>query len=539
MKNIKWIAFFVAVTCLVATAAYQYGRRSADAPTMTGSAAKAERKVLYYRNPMGLPDTSPVAKKDSMGMDYVPVYEGDEPQQAGAVSISPDRVQKLGVKSEAATLRRLDQTLRVTGLVAVDERRIHTVAPKFEGWIEKLYVNASGQSVAKGQALFDVYSPELVSAQREYAIAVQGEAALQQADGEARGSMSRLAEASLARLGNWDITGAEIACLKQGCAAKRNLSYRALVSGVVLEKRAVQGMRFMPGESLFQIADLSSVWVLAEVPESEIGRVKQGGAAQVEIGAYPDRQFKGTVTFIYPTMNPATRTVQVRIELANPGGLLKPAMYASVILPVGDSREVLTVPTSAVIDSGTRQVVLVQQGEGRFAPRNVRLGNRSGEYVEVQQGLTEGERVVTSALFLIDAESNLKAALSGLAPNAGNAAPPAGQAADSVPPDVPSKTQPEAVSGGKSETRVAASNVGHQVEGVLDEINDDGSVTITHKPIQSLGWPGMSMDFELANPSLVSGIAPGSAITFEIVERAPSDWVITKMRAAAPAHKGH
>ena len=512
MKNINVIAI-AALLAAVAAGGYWLGsHRTEESGLRTEQAVSKEpaRKILYYRNPMGLPDTSPAPKKDAMGMDYVPVYEGEVEQSGkGIVSIGVEKVQKLGVKSEAAALRALDKTIRAAGRIEINERRIYTIAPKFEGWVERLYVNTSGQAVSKGQPLFDVYSPELVSAQREYALAKQGETSLQSADGDApeysaRDGMKQLAESSMARLKNWDITDAQIRQLAGG-NAKRNLTFHAPVSGIVLEKKAVQGMRFMPGEMLYQIADLSSVWVLAEVAEQDIGSVRVGGGVQTSVDAYPAQRFDGKVDFVYPTLNPATRTVQVRVELANPKGLLKPAMFAQVMLPAGSGGKVLTVPTSAVIDSGTRQVVLVQLAQGRFEPRSVKLGSRSENYVEVLGGIAEGEQVVTSANFLIDAESNLKAALSGMG------------TADAKP-------QPKAKS------------IGHQAQGVLKAVNEDGSVSITHEPIASLKWPGMSMDFALANPSLVTGIAPGSAITFEIVERGKGEWVITKLQAQ---HEGH
>ena len=530
MKKIKLISLIVAMISAVAAGGYYLGvHRTEDRGVRTEAVVKPERTVLYYRNPMGLPDTSPVPKKDGMGMDYVPVYEGEAHEEDGAVSISVAKVQKLGVRSEAVTLRRLDKTLHATGLISVDERRTYTIAPKFEGWVEKLHVNTTGQSVAKGQALFEVYSPELISAQREYVIAAQGMDALKGADSDARASMKQLADASLARLQNWDIPVAQtkrLAHEKGNGKAGHNLTYYAQVAGIVMDKKAVQGMRFMPGEPLFQIADLSQVWVLADVAEHDIGQVKTGSVAEVSVGAYPDRKFTGRISFIYPTLNNATRTVQVRVEIANPQGLLKPAMFANVALPVGDGEQVLTVPTSAVIDSGTRQVVLLQQAEGRYAPRNVRLGSRSGDYVEVLEGLSEGEQVVTSALFLIDAESNLKAALSGLAPDA-----------DKKPVSTePSTTAQTATPSTVTPTEHQAA--GHQAQGVLNEIYDDGSVGITHEAIKSLGWPGMSMDFELANSSLTQGIKPGSKISFEIVERKPGVWVITKLQAR-PQHKEH
>lgn len=531
MKNIKWIALGVLVLLVVAAGGYKLGiQKSQDSGLRTEAAG--QRKLLYYRNPMGLADTSPVPKKDSMGMDYVAVYQGDAGQdEEGTVNISVAKVQKLGVTSVAATLRRLDKTLHATGVIAIDERRTYAIAPKFEGWVEKLYVNTSGQSVSKGQALFDVYSPELVSAQREYAIAAQGESALEHADSDARTSMQRLAQASLARLKNWDISEGEIRRManehQENGKLRHSLTYYAPVSGVVLEKRAVQGMRFMPGETLYQIADLSSLWVLAEVAEQDIALVKVGGVARVSIEAYPGNEFEGKISFIYPTLNTTTRTVQVRVEIANPGGQLKPAMYANVTLPAGNGVEVLTVPVSAVIDSGKRQVVLVQLAEGRYAPREVKLGSHSEDYVEVMDGLAAGEKVVTSALFLIDAESNLQAALRGF----GSASPVAGHAA------APEKLQAVAKTGSRK-TGDKAARVGHQAQGVLDEVYEDGSVGITHEPVKSLGWPGMSMDFELANASLATGIKPGSAVSFEIVERAPGEWVITRLQLRKQ-HEGH
>lgn len=426
--NVRIILTALALAAAAATG-YWLGARITSENAPKDNAAQAGRKVLYYRNPMGLPDTSPVPKKDSMGMNYMPVYEGDTPS-GGQLNISAGKVQKLGVKSEAAALRVLDKKLRAMGRIEIDERRTYTIAPKFEGWIERLHVNTTGQIVAKGQPLFEVYSPELASAHREYALAVQGVAALQEADSEARNSMQQLADASAARLKNWDIAAGQI--------NKDRVIFRAPVSGIVLEKKAVQGMRFMPGEALYQIVDLSSVWVIADVPEQEIAAIKAGGMSQVSVEAYPDRRFNGKVDFIYPALNSATRTVPVRIVIANPQGLLKPAMFAQVDLQAGSVSRVLSVPTSAVIDSGTRQVVLVQLGEGRFEPREVKLGSRSENYAEVLEGVAEGEQVVTSANFLIDAESNLRAALGGFGGHAGhgdNAPASAGQ---------PQPAQPEA-----------------------------------------------------------------------------------------------
>ncbi|MBE0473683.1 efflux RND transporter periplasmic adaptor subunit [Rhodoferax sp.] len=504
----------VVLVALAGAGGYYAGTRghAVSASALSGAgdtAAKPEKKILYYRNPMGLPDTSPTPKKDSMGMDYIAVYAAgaDEDEvPANQVKISTDKVQKLGVRTEAAQLRSLEKQVRASGRIEPDERRVVAISPKFEGYVERLHVNVTGQAVGKGQPLFEVYSPELVSAQREYAIALQGVASLKDAGSQAQTGMQQLADASLLRLRNWDISDAQIKALSETGATTRTLTLRSPVSGIVMDKKALQGMRFMPGEALYQIADLSSVWVIADVFEQDIGLVKTGTQATVSINAYPGKNFTGRVTYVYPTLTAETRTVPVRVELANPGGLLKPGMFAQVELPVGAKGQVITVPLSAVIDSGTRQIVLVDQGNGRFESREVKLGARSDTYVEVLDGVNSGEPVVVAANFLIDAESNLQAALGGLGS--------AGPAADSTPA-----------------TGSAAKAVGHKATGTVEDVDlKDGSVSMSHAPVPSLNWPAMTMEFKAANPALLQALKPGAKVDFEFVERAPGEWVITNIK---------
>ncbi len=378
-------------------------------------APRAKGKILLYRNPMGLPDTSPVPKKDPMGMDYVPVYEGDEPAGGPVVKINPDKVQKLGVRTEVAAMRTLTRTVRAVGTVQADERRLHTVAPKFDGWIQTLHVNTTGQSVAKGQALMDVYSPDLISAQQEYLIAWKGSQALRGADARTQAGMRELMASALMRLHNWDISDEDLEQLPQEGKPRQFLTLRSRANGVVIEKPSIEGKRFMAGEVLYQIADLSSVWVVADVFEQDLAFIHPGQAVKIKVDAYVDREFAGKVTFVYPTLTAETRTAKVRIELSNAERLLKPAMYARLEMASGHGgAPVLTVPDSAILDTGTRQVVLVRRGEGAFEPRTVRTGLHADNYVEVLDGVREGETVVVSANFLIDAESNLKAALGGM-----------------------------------------------------------------------------------------------------------------------------
>jgi Cu(I)/Ag(I) efflux system membrane fusion protein len=495
MKNITIVILLI----VAGTLSYWFGTQKvgADSTAEPVSAAPASgKKLLYYRNPMGLPDTSPTPKKDSMGMDYLPVYEGedaDDGEGSGSVKISTAKVQKLGVRAAAAALRDLSRPIRAVGRVEVDERRVFAIAPKFEGWIERLHVNTTGQSVGRGQPLFEVYSPELVSAQREYQVAARGMVALANAGPEAQASIRQVAEAALARLRNWDISAEQIERLKAGGEATRTLTYRSPVAGVVLEKKALQGQRFMPGEALYLIADVSGVWVIADVFERDISAVKVGQTVEVSIDAFSDKSFTGKVSYLYPTLNAQTRTVPVRIELPNPRGELRPAMYAKIEVKVGAGRTALTVPHSAIIDSGTSQRVIVQLEEGRFEPREVKLGLSGDDYVEVKAGVKEGEQVVVAANFLIDSESNLKAAL-----------------------------------GAMKEAKPAVS---HHAAGTLDSIEANGTVMVTHEPVASLNWPKMTMEFVPANPALIDKIKPGAAIHFEFVERKPGEWVITKIEA--------
>jgi Cu(I)/Ag(I) efflux system membrane fusion protein len=522
----KWISTAVSLSVVAVAASFAgywwgtSGTMQAGTERPEPAKAQAARKVLYYRNPMGLPDTSPVPKKDAMGMDYTPVFEGEEPASDGsAVKISVEKIQKLGVRTEAAAAREIVRTVLAVSTVQADERRLHTVAPKFEGWIERLHVNTTGQAVRKGDALMDVYSPELITAQHEYMIARQGVQAVADGSPEIRAGMQRLVDSALQRLRNWDISETELQQLQKEGKARQTITLRSAVSGVVLEKPSIQGKRFMSGEVLYQIADLSSVWVLADVFEQELGMLRTGQSAAIRVDAYPDKVFNGKVTFIYPTVTPETRTAKVRVELANPQALLKPAMYAKVEFASGDTRgKVLAVPNSAVLDSGTRQVVLVELGAGRFEPRVVKLGTRGDGYVEVLDGVKAGEAVVVSANFLIDAESNLKAALGAFNHGTHGATPAAKE----------------------PKTSAAKSPVTHRGEGSVEAVDASRStVRLAHGPISSLKWPAMSMDFRVKDPAVVRTFKPGQKIAFEFVDSGGGEFVIVGVKPVAGAHGAH
>jgi Cu(I)/Ag(I) efflux system membrane fusion protein len=348
-------------------------------------------KVKYYRNPMGTPDTSPVPKKDSMNMDYIPVCEDASGEAPGTVKVSLDKVQRLGVRTEEVQQRFLSRTVRAIASLQFDERRQFVVAPKFSGWIEKLAVNATGDSVQRGQVLFEVYSPELNVLQQEWHLAGRGSYASD-------------------KLRNLDYPEAELERLKRG-ERPRTISIPSPVSGTVTEKMAVQGARFRAGDTLFRVVDTTNMWVMAEVYEQDLAFLKVGDAARVTVNTWPDRSVEGRVTFIYPNVGKDSRTARLRIEVPNPDGQLRSEMAAivEIVAPLEGQR--IVVPESAVLDSGRRQAVLVERGEGHYEPRPVRLGVRVPGYVEVLDGLQARERVVTQATFLIDAESNIRAAL--------------------------------------------------------------------------------------------------------------------------------
>jgi Cu(I)/Ag(I) efflux system membrane fusion protein len=349
-------------------------------------------KVKYYRNPMGTPDTSPVPKKDSMNMDYIPVCEDAVGEAPGTVKVSLDKVQRLGVRTEEVQQRTLSRTVRAFASLQFDERRQFVVAPKFSGWIERLAVNATGDIVKVGQDLFDVYSPELNILQQQWRVAGRS------ADATDKLRYLAFPEAALEKL-------------RRGDPPSRTVVFPSPVAGTVIDKIAVEGMHFQPGDALFHIVDTSNMWVMAEVYEQDLAFVRVGDSARVTVNTWPGEPFDGKVTFIYPSVGKDSRTARLRIEVPNPDGRLRSEMAATVeiVAPLEGHR--IVVPESAVIDSGRRQAVLVERGEGRYEPRPVRLGVRVPGYVEVLDGLQAGERVVTQATFLIDAESNIRAAL--------------------------------------------------------------------------------------------------------------------------------
>jgi Cu(I)/Ag(I) efflux system membrane fusion protein len=371
-------------------------------------AAPAERKIKYYRNPMGLSDVSTTPKKDSMGMDYIPVYEGDDSDE-GIVKLSPGRIQRSGVKSEAAAKRVIRSTVRAPGTIQLDERRVSVIAMRSESYVQKVADVTTGTHVVKGQPLMEIYSPAISSAAAEYISTLNSR--VTSGDGSyGRGSRQRLM--------NLDVPEAAIVGMEKARNVPIGIEWTSPRDGIVLERNVTEGMRAQPGETLFRIADHSVLWAIIDVAERDLGALAIGQRAVIRARSFPGREFSGTINVIYPQITKETRTARARVELSNQDLLLIHDMYVDAEIETGSADSVLAIPDSAVLDSGSRQAVLVDKGEGRFEPREVKLGHRGEGYVEVREGLAEDDPVVTSANFLIDAESNLKAALKGFAEGA-------------------------------------------------------------------------------------------------------------------------
>jgi multidrug efflux pump subunit AcrA (membrane-fusion protein) len=369
----------------------------------------SQKKILYWVDPMhpAYKSNKPGIAPDC-GMTLVPVYsDGAGPATSTVtgyanVKLTSDRQQLIGVQTGMTEMRSLGRSVRTVGRVAVDETRLYKITTKFDGYIEKLYVNVTGQQIRKGQPLFSVYSPDLLATQQEYLLALRA----------AKQSPSLLA-AARQRLLLWDVTPAEVRELERTGTARKSITIDSPTNGYVLNKIAVEGARVTPGEPLFEIANLDRVWIQADVYESELPFIRLGAPATTTLSYVPGRTWTGRVTFIAPTVDPMTRTVKVRSEFDNADGALKPDMFGDVVIEQ-PTRQVVVVPDSAVLQTGTRSVVFIVRGDGTFEPREVSLGTKTEQFYEVRSGLAAGEKVVTQANFLIDSESRLKAALSAM-----------------------------------------------------------------------------------------------------------------------------
>lgn len=392
---------------------------------------KNGKKIKYWVAPMDPTYIRYEPGQSPMGMDLVPKYEEEGEKEATSdIRIDPVTVQNMGVRTAKVTRKPLTKSIRALGTITYDERRIHAVNTKFDGWIEKMHVDFEGEAVRRGQPLFDIYSPKLVTAQEEYLLAKRQYDTLSDSPYESvRNSAERLLQASRKRLEYWDISKWQIKHLEQTGQAAKTITIHSPASGVVIKKNALEGHFVKAGQHQYDIADLSKVWVDVEIYEYELPFVKVGMPARMELSYLPGKSFTGKVIFAYPFLTPKTRTARLRLEFDNSDFQLKPDMYANVFLKSSIADNAVVVPQQAVIDSGVRKLVFVAKGKGRFEPREVTIGaeGEDGTF-QVLEGLNGGEEIVISAQFMLDSESRLREAVQKML----NATAPGGSDADDL-----------------------------------------------------------------------------------------------------------
>ncbi len=465
-------------------------------PAVDARAAATDKKPLYYYDPMypqqkfDKPGKSPF-----MDMMLVPVY-GDDGGDGGSVKISSRIVQNLGIRTGEVTLGSLDKKVQVVGAVAFDERAVAVVQARVSGYIEKLFVRAPLDPVSKGQPLAEILAPEWVAAQEEYL-------ALKRSP-QANEVLRQAARQRLILLG---MSEAIVAAIEADGKARPRITLVAPIGGVVGELTAREGMSVMPGAMLFRINGLSTVWVNADVPETQVAWLKPGSAVEASVPAYPGEVFRGRVTALLPEVSAATRTLKARIEVANPNGHLAPGMFATIEVAASPKQQVLLVPSEAVIQTGKRSVVIVadsgQDGKQQFAPIDVEIGAEANGMTEIKSGLQKGIKVVLSGQFLIDSEASLKSTGTRMS-------------------DAPASPNGTGASFGDT----------HKGEGKVEKVGKD-SVTISHGPIESIKWGEMTMDFKLPKGPIPDGISEGSRVTFEFVPRKDGTFEITAIAPRA------
>lgn len=462
-----------------ATGGYWYAMRGHPAPRQAAStgSVKADRPVLYWYDPM-YPQSrfEKPGKSPFMDMQLVPKY-ADEAGREGSVSVSPRVVQSLGIRTVEVRRGSLASRITAVGSVEYDERSVVVVQPRANGFIERLYVKAPLESVRQGDPLVEILFPDWAAAQEEYLL-------LRKRDESTSRDLAAAARQRLVLLG---MSAEQIAAVERIGAAQPRFILRAPVSGVIAELGARQGMTVNAGLTLFRIVSLGSVWVVAELPEVHATMLNAGSRVEVRMPAYPNERFAGRVSAILPEVNAATRTVRARIEVSNPGGRLKPGMYANLDLS-SRGRQALLVPGEAVIRTGQRDVVIVAVSEGRFRPVEVKVGAESGGDIEILSGLKNGEKVVASGQFLIDSEASLRTALKRLEGT----------------PDPPTAA-------------TAASASTHSGRGKLAAVDAaKGRVEVDHGPIPSMKWPAMRMGFLVTDKSTLGTLKPGDVVEFSV-----------------------
>jgi len=414
--NNKVITFILLLGLVVLGAAaggYWLGTRSTVTGPVTAGSGTDEPQPLFYRHPMNPEITSDVLMQDQMGMDYIPVYADDAQSAgpAGTVQIDPVTVQTIGVRTTKAEQKSMSQTIKTVGRIDYDEQRLVQLHPKTEGWIEEMFVDKTGEPVHVNSILLSLYSPQLVSTQQEFVLALKNLETLRASPFEdVRTGAEELVQTTEDRLRLFDVPDHQIDELKATLTIRKNLHIHSPADGIVIKIGAREGQYVTPQTELYAIADLSRVWVLVDIYEDELPWIRIGDQARMNISAVPGRTFTGTLAYIYPYAESRTRTVKVRMEFDNPDLLLKPDMFADITIEADAIKDAIAVPSEAIIRSGTRQQVFIQRAPGKFEPREVSLGVSSNGWTQIRDGIEAGEEVVVSAQFLIDSESKLREA---------------------------------------------------------------------------------------------------------------------------------
>ena len=496
MKRSIVISIFLSLTVLLSACSDDEVTTSNEAmatdATDSNASDKKERKVSYWVAPMDANYRRDKPGKSPMGMDLVPVY--DDGEDANVVKINPAVVNNLGVRTAEVQQGRLGRLINTVGYVAYDESKLSHVHARTDGWIENLYVNSEGEEVKKGDILYKLYSPTLVNAQEEY---LQG----------LRSGNKLLLNASYVRLEALGVSKIQINSLRRTRKVRQTIDFYAPQDGIVAELNVRQGMYIKPATEIMSLADLSSVWLLADVFEKQTAWVKKGNPADVRLSYLPGREWQGEVEYIYPALDSKTRTLKVRLHFENPAEALKPNMFAKVRIYGGFRDNLVFIEHEALIRTGDEERVILSLGKGRFSSRVVVAGMESGNFVEIKEGLKAGERVVVSGQFLIDSEASTKASVMRMGEGDADKANEKSGSMDSS----------KAVMGmGKVKSIMA----GH------------GMLTLEHEPIESLGWPAMTMDFTTVDGVDLSNIKAGQAVHFELKKQASGDYKITAIKPA-------
>ena len=460
-----------------------------DSITQVFAAGDSEKQVLYWVAPMDPNYQRDKPGKSPMGMDLIPVYD-DGNATGSIVTIAPEVVQNLGVRTAVAEHSKLWRGIDTVGYVDYDESKVSHIHLRTEGWIENLVVRSEGERVKKGERLFNFYSPELVNAQEEYVQTL-------------RENNKSLASASAERLIALGVSKSQIAGLRKNRKVRQYISIYAPQDGVVSALPVREGMFVTPAMRVMTLADLSSIWLLAEIFERQTAWVKEGHPAEVRVSYLPGQIWKGKVEYIYPSLDAITRTLKVRLRFDNPDELLKPNMYANVKIFGGAKNEVIVIPLEALIRSGRDERVILAFGDGRFEARQVTTGIESGQWVEIKTGIDEGDKVVVSGQFLIDSEASLRASFTRMSKN---------EVSDVMDADM-NMTDKDSVDKKGVETKII------EAAGVVQVLKpEEGVINLKHEPIDALGWPAMTMDFSLVEGVNIEGLQVDDTVTFMLEE---------------------